>query len=129
MSLSSLVLSSLPLGVFATISLPCLAHVPCPVCVLSRVRLFETLWTIAHQAPLSMKFSRQEYWSGLSFLSPGDLPNPGIEPSSLACPALADRFFATVPRGKPRLSQSLSMSLPRILFPLLPWLLYHSPGP
>ena len=48
-------------------------------CSLSRVRLFATLWTVAHQAPLSMGFSRQEYWSGLPFLSPGDLPDPGIE--------------------------------------------------
>ena len=47
----------------------------------------------ARQAPLSMEFSRQEYWSGLSFLIPGDLPDPGIEPTSLASPALAGRFF------------------------------------
>ena len=51
---------------------------------LSRVRLFVTPWTVAHQAPLSMGFSRQEYWSGLPFLSPRDLPNPGIEPGSPA---------------------------------------------
>ena len=51
---------------------------------LSRVRLFVTLWTVAHQAPLSMEFSRQEYWSGLPFPSPGDLPDPGIEPRSSA---------------------------------------------
>ena len=49
---------------------------------LSRVRLFVTPWTVAHQAPLSMGFSRQEYWSRLPFPSPGDLPNPGIEPGS-----------------------------------------------
>ena len=48
------------------------------------------LWAVAHQAPLSMEFSRQEYWSGLSFLSPGVLPNPGIEPTSPAFPALQD---------------------------------------
>ena len=47
---------------------------------LSRVRLFVTPWTVAYQAPLSMGFSRQEYWSGLPFPSPGDLPDPGIEP-------------------------------------------------
>ena len=47
---------------------------------LSHVRLFATLWTVAHQAPLSMGFSRQEYWSGLPFPSPGDFPDPGIEP-------------------------------------------------
>ena len=58
---------------------------------LNRVRLFATPWTVARQAPLSMGFSRQESWSGLSFPSPGDLPNPGIE---LASPALqADRLF------------------------------------
>ena len=49
---------------------------------LSRVRLFATPWTVAHQAPPSMGFSRQEYWGGLPFPSPGDLPNPGIEPGS-----------------------------------------------
>ena len=54
------------------------------VCVksLSSVRLFETPWTVAYQAPLSMGFSRQEYWSGLPFPSPGDRPNPGIKPGS-----------------------------------------------
>ena len=52
--------------------------------LLSRVRLFATPWTIAYQAPPSMGFSRQEYWSGLPFPSPGDLPNPGIEPRSPA---------------------------------------------
>ena len=51
---------------------------------LSRVRLSMTPWTVAYQAPLSMGFSRQDYWSGLPFLSPGDLPNPGIEPRSPA---------------------------------------------
>ena len=50
--------------------------------------LFETPWTVAHQAPLSMGFSRQEYWSGLPFPSPGDLPNPGIKPASPMSPAL-----------------------------------------
>ena len=65
---------------------------------LSRVRLFGTPWTIAHQAPLSMEFSRQEYWSGLPFPPPGDLPDTGIEPVS---PALVSRFLTTVPPGKP----------------------------
>ena len=51
---------------------------------LSRVRLFATPWTVAYQVPSSMGSSRQEYWSGLLFLSPGDLPNPGIEPGSPA---------------------------------------------
>ena len=67
--------------------------------MLSYVQLFSTPWTIAHQAPLSMGFSKQEYWSGLPFPSPGDLPHPGIEPAS---PALAGRFFTAEPPGKPR---------------------------
>ena len=49
---------------------------------LSRVRLFATPWTVAYQAPPSMGFSRQEHWSGLPFPSPGDLPDPGMEPGS-----------------------------------------------
>ena len=60
------------------------------ICVLSRfshVWLFESLWTVAHQAPLSMGFSSQEYWSGLPCPSPGDLPNPRIEPASLPSPS------------------------------------------
>ena len=61
----------------------------------SRILLFLTLWTVAHQAPLSMGFSRQEYWSGLSCPPPGDLPNPGIEPTSLMSPALAGIFFTS----------------------------------
>ena len=56
---------------------------------------FATLSTVAHQAPLFMRFSRQEYWSGLPCPSPGDLPHPGIEPESLVSPALAGRFFIT----------------------------------
>ena len=55
---------------------------------LSCVQFFETLWTIACQAPLSMGFFRQEYWSGLPFPFPGDLPDPGIEPVSLTSPTL-----------------------------------------
>ena len=54
----------------------------------SRVRIFVTLWTVAFQAPLFMGFSRQEYWSGLPFSSPGDLPHPGTEPTSLKSLAL-----------------------------------------
>ena len=54
---------------------------------LSRVRLFATPWTVAYQAPTSMGFSRQEYWSGLPFPSPGDLPDAGIEPGSPALQA------------------------------------------
>ena len=57
------------------------------------VQLFGTPWTVTHQAPLSMEFSRQEYWRGLSFPPPGDLPDPEIKPPSLASPALAGGFF------------------------------------
>ena len=64
---------------------------------LSRVRLFATPWTAAHQAPPSTGFSRQEYWSGLPFPSPGDLPDPGIE---LGSPALqADTLTSEPPNG------------------------------
>ena len=58
----------------------------------SRVRLCATLWTVAHRAPLSMGFSRQESWSELPFPPPGDLPEPGIEPVSPVSPALAGRL-------------------------------------
>ena len=61
----------------------------------SCVQLFVTLWTIAHQAPLFMGFSRQEHWSGLPFPSSGDFPNPRIKPMSLTSPALASGFFTT----------------------------------
>ena len=61
----------------------------------SCVRLCATLWTVTCQAPLSMRFSRQEYRSGLPYPSPGDLPDPGIEPVSLMSPALAGVFFTT----------------------------------
>ena len=61
----------------------------------SHVQLLVTLWIVAHQAPLSMRFSRKESWSGFPFPPPGDLPNPGTEPSSLMSPALAGGFFTT----------------------------------
>ena len=70
-------------------------------CVFSHIWLFVTPWTVAHQAPLSMGFPRQEYWSGLPFPPPVDFPDPGIEPESSASPALARGFFTTEPRGKP----------------------------
>ena len=72
-------------------------HETC-ACMLSHficVRIFVTLWTVAHQVALFMGFSRQEYWSGLPFPSPGDLPDPGIEPPSLISSALAGSFFTT----------------------------------
>ena len=80
---------------------------------LSHVQFFATPWTVAHQALLSMEFSKQECWSGLPFLPPGDLPKPGIEPAS---PAVVGRFFTTEPPGKP--SQAL-------LFILMPVSLYE----
>ena len=61
----------------------------------SHVQLFEIPWTVAHQAPLSMGFSRQDYWSGLPFPPPGDHPDPGIKPTSLMSPALTDGLFIT----------------------------------
>ena len=63
------------------------------VCVCAQ--LCPTLGTVACQAPLSMEFCRQEYWSALRFPSPGDLPHPGIQPLSLGSPALVGRFFTT----------------------------------
>ena len=67
-----------------------------------------TLWTVAHQAPPSMGFSRQEYWSGLPFPSPGDLSNPGIKPGS---PALQADALTSEPPGKPKTGLSLSPNL------------------
>ena len=76
--------------------------VPCVcTCMLSYFRLFGTPWTLSRQAPLSMEFSSQEYWSGLPFPTPRDPPSPGIKPESLASPALAGRFFTTAPPEKP----------------------------
>ena len=66
---------------------------------LSRVLLFATPWTVAYHAPPSMGFSRQEYWSGLPFPSPGDLPDPGIEPES---PALGADALPSAPPGEPK---------------------------
>ena len=69
------------------------------VCVyaheLSCVQPFAGPWTIAHQAPLSVEFSRQEYWSGLPVSAPRNLPNPGVKPMSLMSPAMAGRVFTT----------------------------------
>ena len=71
------------------------------VCVFRHVRLFVTPWTATHQAPLSTGFPRQEYWSQLPFPSSKGLPDPEFEFVSLASPALAGRFFTTVPPVKP----------------------------
>ena len=66
---------------------------------LSRVRLFAAPWTVAHQAPPSLGFSRQEHWSGLPFPPPGDLPDPGIKPRS---PTLQADALTSEPPGKPQ---------------------------
>ena len=73
------------------------------VCVVSHfscIRLFATLWTIVLQVSLSMRFSRQEYWSGLPCPPPGDPPNPGIKPEASRSLALAGGFLSTEPSGK-----------------------------
>ncbi|CAI9160192.1 unnamed protein product [Rangifer tarandus platyrhynchus] len=80
---------------------------------LGHVQLFATPWTAAHQAPPSMGFSRQEYWSGLPFPSPRDFPNPGIEPGS---PALQADALPSEPPGKPKIRE---VSPPN----LEPWML------
>ena len=84
-TISSLVPYSLPMAPFLLL-----------LCVCAKsLQSHLTVWTIVRQAPLSMGFSRQEHWSGLLGPSPGDLPNPGIEPVSLKSPALAGGFFTT----------------------------------
>ena len=104
---------SCSLSKIQAVAQPFCLHMP------SCVSLFATLCTVAHQAPLMgvhgmqreiMGFPRQEYWSGLPFPPPGDLPNPGMELLSLACPALAGGFFTTVPAGKPNLSFELLLN-------------------
>ena len=109
-SLSFLTFSSIWTTVFSQeiqgdiFAIELLACVRAQSCLSHHVLLFVTPWDVAYQAPLSMGFPRQEYWSGLSCPPPGDLPDPGIEPRSFASPALAGRFFSTVPPGKPQLS-------------------------
>ena len=78
----------------------------------SPVRLFVTPWTVAHQAPPSRGFSRQEYWSRLSFLPPGDLPDPGIKPEF---PMLEGWFFATEPPGKPHKNSTRYILCPELI--------------
>ena len=86
--------------------LTCISESEVKVKSLSRVWLFVTPWTVAYQAPLSMGFSRQEYWSGLPFPSPGHLPNPGIKPGS---PTLEADALTSEPPGKPK--QMLSFGI------------------
>ena len=75
-------------------------------------RFFATQWTIACQAPLSMRFSRQEYWSGLPHPPPGDLPHPEIEPASLCLLHWQAGSLASVPRGKPNFPFTLRKNIP-----------------
>ena len=79
---------------------------------LSRVRLFATPWTVPRQAPLSMGFSRQEYWTGLPFPSPGHLPNPGIESASLASSELAGRLYSSATWEAETRVRSLGRKIP-----------------
>ena len=89
---------------FWVLLVPMLSHFHC-------VQLCETLWTIDHQAPLSMGFSRKQYWSGLQRPPPGDLPDPGIEPASLTYSALAGRFFTNSATWEaPHLSKDCGLS-------------------
>ena len=96
---SYLFLDSLLCTLFLSFQLELLSL--CCVYALIWVRFFMTPWTAAHQTPLFLVFSRQEYWSGLAFPPPGDLPNLGMKPMALWSPALASRFSTTVPPGKP----------------------------
>ena len=75
-------------------------------CVLSCLTLCNNM-AVVHQAPLSMKFSRQEYWTGFPFPTPGDLLNPEIQSMSPASPALGGRFFITAPPGTPRINEEM----------------------
>ena len=78
------------------------------VCMCSFVSdSFATPWTVTHHAPLSMEFSRQQYWSGLTFPTPGDLPDLRIKLESLASPAWEGGFFITVPSEKPSLKKHI----------------------
>ena len=79
-------------------ALECVGFRSCGTCMPSRfssIQLFVTTWTVVRQVPLSMGFSRQEYWSGLPCSPPGNLPDPGVKPMSPMSPALAGRFFTT----------------------------------
>ena len=89
--LNNLYIYAIPYFLWHNIHCACVCVCVCEVG--SVISDSSTLWTITHQAPLSMQFFRQEYWSGLPCPPPGDLPDPGIKPASLMSPALAGRFF------------------------------------
>ena len=88
-------------------------------CHFSHVQLFVTLWTVAHQASLSMGFSRQEYLNGLLCPPPRDFPKPGIEPGSLMSPALPDGFFTTCAIREALSLCKFYLFFPEGLFPIL----------
>ena len=92
---------------------------------LSCVQLFVTLWTVACQAPLSMGFSWQDYWSGLPCPPPGDLSYPGIEPESLMSPALAGGFFTTSATWEAQSISLVSLSAPKLSSPISHWAVWH----
>ena len=96
----------------------CSSLYACMLSHFSHVQLSATPWTVAHKAPLSKGFSRQEYWSGLLCLPPGDLPDPGIEPWSPASPTLANAFFTTSAPWTTLSVTSVTQSCP-LLFDLM----------
>ena len=94
-----------------------LVHLELRSCACSVISIMSNsvmLWTVAHQAPLSMGFSRQEYWSGLPCPPSGDLPDSGIKPASLKFPALVDRFFTTSATSNTEINRLHMLSLPKI---------------
>ena len=96
-------------------------RVACMLSRFSRVRLFATLWTVARQAPLSRGFSRQDYWSGLSCPSPGDLPDPGVEPSLLGPLHWQAGSLALQPPGKPRVWGAFGVIIYKVGPPRAKW--------
>ena len=100
-------LDQTPFFFFNARILPCSVKAACVINPFSPVRLFVTPWTLAHQAPLSMGFSRQESWRGFPCPPPGDLPNPGVEPVAPVSAALAGGFSTAEPRGKPLVKADL----------------------
>ena len=95
------------------------------VCVFSRLVMSDSLQFVVRQAPLSMEFSRQEYWSGLPSSPPGDLPGPGIQPTSPVAPASAGRFFTAEPPGMPSVIHTHTHTHTYIPFYILFHMVYH----
>ena len=90
--------------------------IACMLSPFSCARLFATPWTVAHQAPLSMGFSRQEYWGGLPCLPPGDLPNPGIEPTSLCLLHWQVGSLPLAPPGNPHYQRNANQNQNEVPF-------------